>query len=43
MTIPINKPKDCLKVGIIGELYTAMEPYSNYELEKDFSKLSYRD
>ena len=33
-TIPINKPKDCLKVGIIGELYTAMEPYSNYELEK---------
>lgn len=33
-TIPIDKPKDCLKVGIIGELYTAMEPYSNYELEK---------
>lgn len=33
-SIPIDKPKDCLKVGIIGELYTAMEPYSNYELEK---------
>lgn len=33
-TIPINKPNNCLKVGIIGELYTAMEPYSNYELEK---------
>ncbi len=32
--VPYQKPKDCLKVGIIGELYTSMEPYSNYELEK---------
>lgn len=32
--VKINKPKDCLKVGIIGELYTSMEPFSNYELEK---------
>ena len=31
---PINKPKKPLKVGIIGELYTSMEPFSNYELEK---------
>ncbi len=30
----INKPKKPLKVGIIGELYTSMEPFSNYELEK---------
>ncbi len=30
----IHKPKHCLKVGIIGELYTAMESFSNYELEK---------
>lgn len=32
--IPINKPKDCLKIGIVGELYTVMEPFSNYYLEK---------
>ena len=29
-----NIPKNCLKVGLIGELYTSMEPYSNYYLEK---------
>ena len=32
--VEINKPKDTLKVGIIGELYTAMEPFATYELEK---------
>ena len=35
--IKINKPKDCLKVGIIGELYTLMEPFSNYYLEKELA------
>jgi len=35
--IKINKPKDCLKVGIIGELYTVMEPFSNYYLEKELA------
>lgn len=49
--VPINKPKDCIKVGIIGELYTAMEPFATYELErmlasyhveiKRFTNLSY--
>ena len=32
--VKIDKPKDTLKVGIIGELYTSMEPFSNYKLEK---------
>lgn len=36
--IKINKPKKCLKVGVIGELYTAMEPYSNYFLEQTLAK-----
>lgn len=36
--IPINKPKDCLKIGLIGELYTLMEPTSNYFIEKDLAK-----
>ena len=24
--IPINKPKNCIKIGIVGELYSIMEP-----------------
>ncbi len=32
--LPINKPNNCLKIGIIGELYTIMEPFANYYLEK---------
>lgn len=32
--VKVNKPNNCLKVGIIGELYTIMEPFSNYNLEK---------
>ncbi|WP_026894063.1 CoA protein activase [Clostridiisalibacter paucivorans] len=29
-----NKEKDCLKVGIIGEIYTIIEPFVNLEIEK---------
>ena len=36
--LPLDKPKDCLKVGIVGELYTLMEPYSNYYIEKELAK-----
>lgn len=36
--IKINKPKDCLKVGIIGELYTVMEPFANYNIEYELAK-----
>lgn len=36
--IRIFKPKNCLKIGIIGELYTAMEPFSNYFLEMELAK-----
>jgi len=32
--IPLIKPKKHIKIGIIGELYTAMEPFATYELEK---------
>ncbi len=38
--IKINKPKNCLKVGIIGELYTLMEPFSNYFLEKELASFN---
>ncbi|MBQ9011213.1 MAG: 2-hydroxyacyl-CoA dehydratase [Bacilli bacterium] len=36
--LKIHKPDNCLKVGIIGELYTIMEPFSNYFLEKTLAK-----
>ena len=35
--LEINKPDNCLKVGIIGELYTIMEPFSNYYLEQELA------
>ena len=38
--IKIEKPKDTMKIGIIGELYTIMEPYSNYELEKNLASMN---
>lgn len=37
-SLEINKPKDTLKIGIIGELYTAMEPFSTYFLEEELAK-----
>ncbi len=36
--IRILKPKDCIKIGIIGELYTAMEPFASYFLEMELAK-----
>ena len=31
--LPIHKPKNYLKVGIVGELYSIMEPFCNTNLE----------
>lgn len=36
--IKVHKPDNRLKIGIIGELYTIMEPFSNYFLEKQLAK-----
>lgn len=36
--IPLNRVKKRFKVGIIGELYTIMEPTANYELEYMLAK-----
>lgn len=38
LKIKVHKPDKVLKVGIIGELYTIMEPFSNYFLEKQLAK-----
>lgn len=37
--IAIHKPKHCLKVGVIGELYTSMEPFANYFMEKELARM----
>ncbi|MBE6144951.1 MAG: hypothetical protein E7169_05195 [Firmicutes bacterium] len=36
--LPINKPKNPMKIAIIGELYTIMEPFANYNLEYELAK-----
>lgn len=36
--IEVNKPEKTLKVGIIGELYTIMEPFANYYLEQELAR-----
>ena len=36
--LKINKPKNYLKVGIIGELYTLMEDNANYEIEYELAR-----
>lgn len=33
LKIELKKPQNCLKIGVIGELYTLMEPFANYQLE----------
>lgn len=38
--IKIDKPDNCMKVGIIGELYTAMEPFATYFLEEELAKMN---
>ncbi|WP_315074277.1 2-hydroxyacyl-CoA dehydratase [uncultured Clostridium sp.] len=36
--LEINKPKNPIRVGIVGELYTSMEPFSTYFVEKELAK-----
>ena len=36
--IKLEKPDKPFKVGIIGELYSLMEPFSNFYLEKELAK-----
>lgn len=36
--VKIRKEDNFYKIGIIGELYTVMEPFANYYLEKELAK-----
>lgn len=38
--LKVDKPKNPIKIGIIGELYTSMEHYANYDLEKLLGKMN---
>ncbi|MBO5182913.1 MAG: hypothetical protein J6B64_00790 [Bacilli bacterium] len=38
--IALDKPKNCLKVGIVGELYTSMEPHSSYFIERELANMN---
>jgi predicted nucleotide-binding protein (sugar kinase/HSP70/actin superfamily) len=33
-TVALDKPADCLRVGVVGELYILMEPFSNHNVER---------
>lgn len=39
LKLEIQKPENRMKVGIIGELYTSMEPFSSYYIEKELAKM----
>ncbi len=36
--IPTERPTDLLRVGVVGELYVVMEPYSNFFVEKELAR-----
>jgi predicted nucleotide-binding protein (sugar kinase/HSP70/actin superfamily) len=37
-TVELDKPADCLRVGVVGELYMLMEPFANFYLEKKLAQ-----
>lgn len=37
--IEVSKPENPLKVGIIGEYYTVIEPFSNHYIEKELARM----
>ncbi|MDP2401998.1 MAG: hypothetical protein Q8M66_08470 [Actinomycetota bacterium] len=36
--VPTERPADLLRVGIVGELYVLMEPFSNFFVEKELAR-----
>ncbi len=37
--VSINKSRDCLKVGIVGEIYTIIENYINFNIERKLGNM----
>jgi len=40
--VPVNVPPDCLRVGLIGELFMVIDSFANYYMEKELAKLNVR-
>ena len=38
-SIPLDKPQRPLRVGVVGEFYTVMDPFSNLELEQKLADM----
>lgn len=38
-SIPVAKPKRPLRVGMVGEYYSIMDPFSNHDIEKAMAKM----
>ncbi|MDP2183170.1 MAG: hypothetical protein Q8K99_11460 [Actinomycetota bacterium] len=36
-SIPLERPDDPLRVGVVGELYVVMEPFSNHDVERQLA------
>ena len=36
--VELKKPENPIKIGVVGELYVLMEPFSNYFIEKEMAK-----
>ncbi len=37
--IPLNKPKNPLRIGVVGEYFTILDPFSNHEVEMSLAKM----
>lgn len=37
--LPVSKPKKPLRVGIVGEYYSIMEPFSSHYIEREMAKM----
>lgn len=36
--LPLNKPENPLRVGVVGEIYVVLEPFSNFFIEKEMAR-----
>ncbi|MDL2318531.1 hypothetical protein LJC74_05580 [Eubacteriales bacterium OttesenSCG-928-A19] len=37
--VPVSKPKNPLRVGVVGEYYSIMDPFSSHDIEREMAKM----
>lgn len=37
--VPVRKPKNPLRVGVVGEYYSIMDPFSNHYIEREMARM----